>query len=604
MTKVSFASLRILLPLMFLVLAIRCANPVMPSGGIKDTDPPEVVISLPPNKSVLFNGRTLVLTFNEFVKLEKAQQQILISPPPQTNPEFRLRGKSLIIRFEEDLLPQTTYSVFFGDAIVDLTESNPMSGYTFVFSTGAILDSMSLKGNIYNAFDLKPAENVFALLYLPSQADTIPADSLPYLKKPYYVTRTDKNGNFNFRNLKNEGFKLFALSDMNSNFMYDMAGELIAFSDSLVLPFFAPEPVFDTIVSSDTLTFDSEEIDPEPETTDSDTSPDSLLVAEADSLSFIHSLRLAMFQEVDSTQKLLRAEIVKAGLLRFAFRQPAYDVLIKPLDSLPDSLNIMPLFNNNGDTLLWYFRAGIADSIHLTVTKDTLIRDTLHLSLNPRQAAQARRLSRRDTAEREFLAWTANIPNRKLEIEQTLQLNFGYPVVELRLPDSVMMVVNSDTLNIAPSFARMDSLGLKYQLEYTFEPDMQYNLTVPDSVFYGLNGLTNDTMRLSFKVPPPEDYGNLFLEISNPGQKQFIIQLLGTKEVVLREFYLSESSTLNIRNLIPGKYLLKAIDDRNQNRRWDTGNYLKGIQPEAVYYFSKELDIRANWDFEESWKLE
>jgi hypothetical protein len=602
MTKVSFASLRILLPLMFLVLAIRCANPVMPSGGIKDTDPPEVVISLPPNKSVLFNGRTLVLTFNEFVKLEKAQQQILISPPPQTNPEFRLRGKSLIIRFEEDLLPQTTYSVFFGDAIVDLTESNPLKGYNFVFSTGDILDSMSFKGNAFNAFDLKPAENVFAMLYLLSQADTIPPDSLPYVKKPYYVTRTDKNGNFRFNNLKNEQFKIFALSDMNSNFIYDMAGELIAFSDSLIMPEFTPEPVIDSLLVTDSLEFSDEEIDTE--LAASQKTADSLLQLQTDSLSFVHALRLAMFQEVDSTQKLLRAEIVKAGLLRFAFRQPAYDVLIKPLDSLPDSLNIMPLFNNNGDTLLWYFRAGIADSIHLTVTKDTLIRDTLHLSLNPRQAAQARRLSRRDTAEREFLAWTANIPNRKLEIEQTLQLNFGYPVVELRLPDSVMMVVNSDTLNIAPSFARMDSLGLKYQLEYTFEPDMQYNLTVPDSVFYGLNGLTNDTMRLSFKVPPPEDYGNLFLEISNPGQKQFIIQLLGTKEVVLREFYLSESSTLNIRNLIPGKYLLKAIDDRNQNRRWDTGNYLKGIQPEAVYYFSKELDIRANWDFEESWKLE
>jgi hypothetical protein len=602
MTKVSFASLRILLPLMFLVLAIRCANPVMPSGGIKDTDPPEVVSSMPPNKSVLFNGRTLILTFNEFVKLEKAQEQILISPPTQSKPEYRLRGRSLIIRFEEDLLPQTTYSVFFGDAIVDLTESNPLKGYNFVFSTGDILDSMSFKGNAFNAFDLKPAENVFAMLYLLSQADTIPPDSLPYVKKPYYVTRTDKNGNFRFNNLKNEQFKIFALSDMNSNFIYDMAGELIAFSDSLIMPEFTPEPVIDSLLVTDSLEFSDEEIDTE--LAASQKTADSLLQLQTDSLSFVHALRLAMFQEVDSTQKLLRAEIVKAGLLRFAFRQPAYDVLIKPLDSLPDSLNIMPLFNNNGDTLLWYFRAGIADSIHLTVTKDTLIRDTLHLSLNPRQAAQARRLSRRDTAEREFLAWTANIPNRKLEIEQTLQLNFGYPVVELRLPDSVMMVVNSDTLNIAPSFARMDSLGLKYQLEYTFEPDMQYNLTVPDSVFYGLNGLTNDTMRLSFKVPPPEDYGNLFLEISNPGQKQFIIQLLGTKEVVLREFYLSESSTLNIRNLIPGKYLLKAIDDRNQNRRWDTGNYLKGIQPEAVYYFSKELDIRANWDFEESWKLE
>jgi hypothetical protein len=601
MTKVLFASLRILLPLMILVLATRCANPVMPSGGIKDTDPPEVVSSIPLNKSVMFNGRTLILTFNEFVKLEKAQQQILISPPPQTNPEFRLRGKSLIIRFEEDLFPNTTYSVFFGDAIVDLTENNPLSGYTFVFSTGAVLDSMNLRGNIFNAFDLKPAENVFAMLYLPSQADTIPADSLPYLKKPYYVTRTDKNGKFRFNNLKNEQFKIFALSDMNSNFIYDMAGELIAFSDSLIMPEFTPEPVADSLITADSLEFFEEEIDAE--LIAAKKSADSLLQVQADSLTFIRALRLAMFQEVDSTQKLLRAEIVRPGLLRFAFRQAAYDVEINPLDTLPDSLNIMPMFTRMGDTLLWYFKPGVADSIHLTVTKDTLIRDTLHISLIPRQAAQARRLTKRDTAAREYLSWTANIPNRKLEIETPLHFSFDYPIVYLNPPDSAMMVINSDTLNIAPTFSRLDSIGLKYQLDYSFEPGNQYNLTLPDSVFMGLNGHANDTMRLTFKIPPPEDYGNLLLDIGIPEGKNFVIQLLGTKEIVLREFYISESSTLNIRNLFPGKYRLKAIDDRNHNRRWDTGNYLKKIQPEAVYYFSKELEIRANWDFEESWEL-
>lgn len=602
MTKALFASLRILLPLLILVLAIRCANPVMPSGGIKDTDPPEVVSSMPLNKSVLFNGRTLILTFNEFVKLEKAQEQILISPPPQTKPEFRLRGKSLIIRFEEDLLPQTTYSVFFGDAIVDLTESNPLKGYNFVFSTGDILDSMSFKGNVFNAFDLKPAENVFAMLYLLSQADTIPPDSLPYVKKPYYVTRTDKNGNFRFNNLKNEQFKIFALSDMNSNFIYDMAGELIAFSDSLIMPEFTPEPVIDSLLVTDSLEFSDEEIDTE--LAAAQKTADSLLQLQTDSLSFVHALRLAMFQEVDSTQKLLRAEMVKPGLLRFAFRQAAYDVEINSLDTLPDTLNIMPMFTRMGDTLLWYFRPGIADSIHLTITKDTLIRDTLHLSLIPRQAAQARRLTRRDTAEREFLAWTANIPNRKLEIETPLQLNFGYPVVEKNLPDSVMMVINSDTLHFKPALTRSDSLGLSYRFDYDFLPGQQYTFTLPDSVFTGLNGLVSDSIRLSFKVPPPEDYGNLFMDISIAEGKHYVIQLLGTKEAVLREYFVTQSGRLTIRNLNPGKYRLKAIDDRNQNRRWDTGNYLKAIQPEEVIYFNKELDIRANWDFEESWKLE
>ncbi len=202
----------------------QCANPVMPRGGPKDEQPPGVVQSNPANRSVNFIENTIEITFDEFVKLSNTQSEVLISPPLNKNPEYRLRGKTLQIKFEEELVPNTTYTIFFGDAIGDLTENNPVSGYSFVFSTGPVLDSMSIEGLVNNAFDLMAPEDAVVMLY-DRAPDTIPVDSLPYLLRPLYVARTDETGHFRLANLKDTRYKIFALSDMNSNFLYDMPGE-------------------------------------------------------------------------------------------------------------------------------------------------------------------------------------------------------------------------------------------------------------------------------------------------------------------------------------------------------------------------------------------
>ncbi|MDP3463386.1 MAG: Ig-like domain-containing protein [Bacteroidales bacterium] len=579
--------------LAILLVLIRCANPVMPTGGLKDEVPPEAVSSVPANFSVNVQGKSISITFNEFVKLDKINEQVLISPPPATNPEFRLRGKTLTVRFEDELMPSTTYTVFFGEAIVDLTENNPLSGYTFVFSTGSVLDSMSLKGQVYNAFDLKAAENAYVLLYLLNN-DTIPVDSLPYLVKPYYVARTNKLGAFRFQNLKDDAFKMFVLSDLNSNFIYDMPGEMIAFSDTLVRPIYVKPPILDSVLKPDSI------------------SKVKTVNAIADSVSAIIDtipetvkLRLALFQETDSTQKLLRAEIVKPGLLRFAFRQNARDISIESLQPLPDSFDLMPFFSANSDTLLWYFRQNVLDSIHLSIQQDTLLNDTLHISLKPRQAAQARRIIPKESDKKgDFLNYTTNTTGRRLEINEALKFTFDYPVTLLRDRDSARIITNADTTFRTLQFEKHDSIGLVYKLAHNFETESSYSLQIPDSCFLGLNGLWNDTIRLSFKVPALTDYGNLFLKLEFESEPHIILQLLGSKDVVVREYYLSKEQTIQMENLQPGKYRLKAIYDRNNNKRWDTGNYLKGIQPEKVLFFKKELEIRANWDFEESWLLE
>lgn len=581
----------LLLMLLAAIVATRCAHPVMPTGGDKDETPPKVLSSVPQNYTTNFKGKTIVISFDEFVKLDKLQQQLLISPPTETTPDFKLRGKSLVIKFEEELKPETTYAIYFGEAIVDLTESNPLTGFSFVFSTGAVLDSMSINGSIHNAFDRKPAENTFAMLYLLIN-DTIPFDSLPYRVKPYYVARTDKFGKFRLTNLKQQPFKLFALTDMNSNFIYDMAGESIAFIDSLISPVYIAPPVApDTLIQHDSL---------QVETTAA--VADSSL-NKPDSVVFNSIVDLNLFEELDPVQKLLKSEIVKPGMLRFIFRHNAREVRLTPMAALPDSFNLISKYNTLGDTLYWFFRPMVLDSLKLTMAYDTMINDTLALSLNPRQLPTNKRLVKKNADKDKYLQFTSTA-SRRLEYGSPLEFVFDYPIVSYQLRDTVRFIANEDTTYNSVSFVQSDSIGLRYRMETTFEAGGSYNLLIPDSCFLGLNGQWNDTIRQAFKVPALEDYGNLYINMVVPPGELFIIQLLGAKEVVLREIEVSSSKRYGFEHINPGKYKLKAIRDSNRNKRWDTGNYLLKMQPESVYYFTKELEIRANWDFEENWNVE
>jgi hypothetical protein len=579
-----------------ILLLVRCAHPVAPTGGLKDEDPPVVVSSEPANYSTNFSQKNITVTFDEFVKLDKLQQQLLISPPTNTLPEIRLRGKSLLIKFLEDLKPETTYSVYFGDAIVDLAENNPISGFTFVFSTGNILDSMTVTGQVRHAFDLKPAEETYVMLYVDDN-DTIPVDSLPYQVRPYYISRTNKLGFFKFQNLRNEYYKLFALSDMNSNFIFDMPGEAIAFADSMIRPEFILQSVVDTMVKTDSLSLpllDSL----------TDQMKSKAIKKNTDSLIQLtkNSQYLYLFNEIDSTQKLLRAELTKAGLLTFAFRYPAEEILVESLNPLPDSFQVMKYYSKNSDSLYWYFSQNVLDSLVVHITYDTLINDTISLSLIPR-AKSVKKGSKKKEEITNDLKFVASAKNRKLDLNKQLILQFEEPVVHYQMRDTNRFVNIKDTLYNQVSFSKIDSIGLRYKMDAAFEGGGNYDLSVPDSVFLGFSGKHNDTILISFKVPTIEDYGNLFVDLQIDSADMVIIQLTNPKDLVLEEQLIKTSGKVAFNTLTPGKYKLKVIQDRNKNGRWDSGNYLNKIQPERIQYFSKELEVRANWDIEEEWDL-
>jgi hypothetical protein len=207
-------------------LASGCAQVREVTGGPQDTTPPVLLEAEPPMLSTRFNGRRIVLHFDERVKVVDAVRQLLISPPLAGVPELHVQGgNAVVIELKEALAPATTYSFNLGDAVVDLTEGNPASGLTYVMSTGDQLDSGSVAGRVMHASTGKPAAGVQVLLHAAGDTAGIRQG------RPLYAARTDGEGRFSARHLRNGAYTVHALVDRNGNLRYDLPLEEVAFLD-------------------------------------------------------------------------------------------------------------------------------------------------------------------------------------------------------------------------------------------------------------------------------------------------------------------------------------------------------------------------------------
>jgi hypothetical protein len=582
---------RIILPLVavFSLVALwQCAHQVMPSGGPKDTKPPVIIEEQPPNGTVNFNSDGFSIKFDEFVELDNINNQLLISPPMLKIPDFKFRGKTLIVKFKEELKPNTTYSVYFGDAIVDITEKNPLKNYSYVFSTGNTLDSMSLLGTVKNAFDLKPVEDAYVMLYKDNN-DTIPLDLLPLKVKPYYLSKTDKNGKFDFNALANEPYLVFALKDQNNSLTFDQPQEEIAFIDSLVRPQFLEKMKLDTAMldTINNLPDDTVKM-----------IKDSLIKI-ADSVNKTKTINhtLLMFKNQDTVQKLLQATLVEKNKLQFIFSLPADSVKIKPLN-ITDSLKYFSEYGVYRDTVTWFLKEPFPDTLNLLFVNGTDTLENMDIRVVPKQK-NLRQKSK--TPQKEFLSYSFNTRGI-IKPGGKLILIAGQPVDKF-IPDSVMFVSGDDTI-YNPPYKFIDTLHRKILFPFKVKAATNYTLSIPDSSIIDWNGIFNKKILFSFKSKEDKEYGKLTLKIIPPVTASYILQMLDEKENLLTQRYLNSDTTFVFNYIDPAKYIFKIVFDKNGNRRWDTGNYLRKRQPEKVIFFNKKIEVKANWEYEEEWKVE
>ena len=580
------------------LLLFRCANPVTPEGGPKDLKPPSVIACDPPNFAVNFKENNFRIDFNEFINLKNPATEVFISPPLKTPLDPRLRGKSLVMKFDDSLVSNITYSISFGNAITDFTEGNILKGFNYVFSTGAFVDTLSLQGTLVSAFDLKPQKDVFIELYLNNN-DTLPLDSLPLHVPPYYLTKTDENGNFIFNNLQDKQFKLFAVSDQNGDLIFNQPSEKIAFADSLVKPYYILRKKADTTLKDSTLTVPPKNVPVKV------ISPEILRKADstrkADSIRQNHllypSYALFLFEETDSIQRITKSASPNEGIAVFTFRFPAKNIRFVPLNF--DSVAPWHLeeYSENRDTVhLWITRPK-TDSLILKVYTGDKVIDTVMLDVTkketqkkPDKKAKPRQLTLANSIKGSGLN----------QFKNNLVLSFSYPLIRWDF-SRVLLIENKDTVH--PKIEFSDSLKRKIIIQHKWLEEKSYKIIVPDSVFYGINNISHDSIRMDFRTKSERDFGNLVLTVNidkRPGQ--YIIQMLDEKEATIyEEQVITQSGKVHFTFMPPGKYKIKAILDRNKNLRWDTGNYKKDLQPEEVLYFHKMVEIRANWDVEENW---
>ncbi len=635
---VIFLAAVLILPLLF----PRCANIIPPTGGPRDTIPPELVSSEPPNYSTRFTGTAIRIEFDEFIQLRNINQQFIITPPQLERPEFRVRGRNLLIDLDTELIPNTTYTLNFGEAIVDLNEGNVLTNFEFVFSTGDIIDSLYYSGIVLNAFNNEPEEGVVVMLY-----DNL-HDSVPYRQMPLYARRTGKDGRFRLNNLRTDTFKVFALRDAGNNYLYDQPGEeAIAFLEDLLVPGFHPDaagPDFlpDTLVSEEAMTITEEppvtglawqpaepEMQQEPDTIAAQQQEwaaiqaglhdvDTIPVAgdyydPAPPFGFRTGDTLFLFKEEAGRQYIRRTERSRPGELLFVFNLPvAPGWLAEPLNFDPPENWMLTERNSRNDSIwLWitdaetrsteslrfavsYRADGPSDSIR-TVT-DTINLNYVERTTTRRQAA---------TAEEPVLEVTFGTAARgNMELNRNLRLSFPSPLnsFDYSLMD---LAVIRDNDTVSRSFKlTADSLQIRrYNLITEWLEAEEYRFTALPGAFEDIFGVLSDSLRLVFRTRAKDDYGSIVLNLSGV-KGHLIVQLINDRGTVIREAYTGEDTTITFDFLQPGQFRLKAIFDDNENRKWDTGNYLKGIQPERVLFYHSVIVTRANWSIEENWEFE
>lgn len=570
-------------------LAQRCANAVAPTGGPKDTTPPVVVQAVPESHSVNFVGNKIEITFDEYITLENANQNVLISPPLTEKPDIKLKNKTVVVKFKESLAANTTYTINFGSAIKDLHEGNPFKDYVYSFSTGDHIDTLSIAGKVLNAEDKKPVENVYVSLYA---ADRENLDSLPLSVAPNYITKTDKEGNFSLNGLADKKYLVFALKDVNSNLYFDQPNEEVAFLDSLVAASY-PQTLMPKVM--DTMAVDSTAM-----------KVDSVAVGPTASRVFDQNalnLTLYMFAEVDSTQMLLEKKLIEEGLLRFVFRHPAKNAVVMTPEMLPDTFNLVTLHSPNYDTVQWYFSPNVKDSLWVQVKYDTVINDSTRYSLKFKEPGGSRRRKR----EAEKLKVTNNLVGRGALIQgRDLVLKFSEPIVSYAMRDSAIFKCDTLLYYDRLAFEKADDGGLKYRLTTPFSADSSYSFEVPDSVFWGIRGRTNDRIKVDFHALKDDEYGNIYITVMPPdGMKQVVVQLTDESGKVLKQEIVTKKEEVMFDYLMPAKYKLRAILDADGNGKWSTGNYHRHILPETILEYKDALEIRAGWDIdlEEAWEL-
>ncbi|NRD19133.1 Ig-like domain-containing protein [Winogradskyella eckloniae] len=523
--------MRILSLFLIAITIASCANRGTPSGGEKDEEPPIITKSQPENYSTNFNGNEIIINFNEYVKIKDLRKQLIISPPMDNTPIVTPASgasKTITIQIVDTLKANTTYAFNFGESIVDNNESNPFPYYRYVFSTGSVIDSLSVKGYVEDALLNEPDTFISVMLY---EKDSTYSDSIVYKEKPRYITNTlDSLTTFSIDNIKAGTYKLIALKDQNSNYLFNQKDEKIGFHEDFIT------------VPTDT------------------------------------TYKLKLFKEKVNFKAIKPIQDGESRII-FPYEGNYEDIRISVLGDKPEGYKTRKVKDEKTDTLYyWYTPKFEVDTTFFIVTNGVKIDTFKHRFRNLKQDSLKLKSSTTGTLSfQDHFTIEGNIPLSKIDTTK-------------------ITIIDKDSLAV-PYTIKYDSIYNRYKFLINKQEAQNYNFKMLPNTITDFYGETNkDTLNYSFKTKLKSDYGNIRVNLRN-AKLPLIVQLINSSGEVKYEEYASDSPVVDFFNLIPSKYQLRVIFDENHNKKYDTGNYLLGIQPEKVTYSEPIEEVRASFDW-------
>ena len=531
---------KILFTILSLAIISGCAKRGNPTGGPIDSLPPVLINANPKLNTTNFDSEEIRLTFDEFVKLDKVQDQLIISPPLEKSAyEIKpLTGvtKKVFLKFIDSLDINTTYTINFGNSIKDNNEGNTLTFFNYTFSTGETIDSLYVKGNISDAYNIETDQYVSIHLY---RIDSTLNDSIIFNKRPTYVSNSLDSTTYKFQNLRDGKYLIIAMKDVGDNYFFDPFYDKIGFIDSLIT---LPK---DSIIDFKLFKEETDLIWDKPH--------------------FINSEKIGFGYYGKLDLKKIEINSVIPDSIDYTYTK----------EVMSDTIYLW-LSNNSFDSL--NFNLIEKDTTKLSTIKFDRKRDTLIDSLN-------------------VSAKTVNV----IHLKESFKLSSNIPIKKIE--DSLISIRDIDSILVPFVSSVNDNLD-EIDIKFEVSPSDNYRILILPNAIKDIKGVSNDTLQFNLTSQSLEDYGNIFLDVIRNTQSKFILHLINSNGDIVRQYdNVDQNTTYNFEYIRPGEYSFRLIEDLNKNNIWDTGNYLQRVKPEPVYYFPSELEVRANWDLNETFDL-
>jgi hypothetical protein len=574
-----------------------------PDGGWYDETPPKILGTSPANGSDDVNSKKVTILFNEFVTLDNPTEKVVVSPPQLEAPEVKVNGKRITVALQDTLKANTTYTIDFSDAIADNNEGNPLGNYTYSFSTGNHIDTMEVAGYVLEAQNLEPIKGILVGLYRNLNDTAFQHE--PMMR----IARTDGNGHFVIKGVAKGDYRIYALQDMDGNYKFNQASEKIAFTPEIIMPSFKPDVRQDTIWR------------------------DSLHINDIKQVPYTHFLPddvvLSAFTQIQTNRYFLKAERKEPDhfTLFYSYGNAELPEIKGRNFNEKNAFIVEPSLNQ--DTITYWLRDTMLvnqDTLHMQVSylaNDSLgklVRQTDTLEVLSKVPYEKRLKQYKE----EYDKWKKQQEKNKKKGEP-YQTEYPTTPLEVRIKNGSQIAPDENPTFILPSpvavcdtskihlyekvdtlwqrakyqFGSIPGIPRQYKLVGAWNPGHEYSLELDSATFIDIYGKASPKVKQSIKVSSLDEFSTLIVSLQRMEGKNCLLQLLNESDKPIKEV-VAKNNEATFYYVKPGIFYLRLIVDDNDNGVWDTGLY-NTRQPEAVYYYTKEIECKAKRDVRITW---